>query len=338
MWAKLQPKEGQPGPGAPLPLQAAPSRSGEDVGREFKRSRREQRAEIEAGSMGERSQVEGQGGRGRHRLPREGRKEKESKNKGKEKRKESQEPESGGKAMAKKKVADLYTGTGLDPDPKARRRIKRKAKKKLKKSKTSSSSSSQSSESSSSVEGDLGLLQDRNKVQLLAEVAPGVLTEESLQHMKTHVLQASGSTWAMDSDSLPPIVSQYMRSHIAPRASGGILREVVTIAHALDLLLQARPAEAADTLSQRLKSLELTISGQPWATSQKIEVVPQLEATMASRAEVQVAQKEARLDVQAKGPSASWDKGKTKGKGKDKDKGKEKGKGGKTRDEGKKSS
>jgi hypothetical protein len=112
----------------------------------------------------------------------------------------------------------------------------------------------------------------------------------------------------------------------------------VTIAHALDLLLQARPAEAADTLSQRLKSLELTISGQPWATSQKIEVVPQLEATMASRAEVQVAQKEARLDVQAKGPSASWDKGKTKGKGKDKDKGKEKGKGGKTRDEGKKSS
>ena len=108
MWAKLQPKEGQPGPGAPLPLQAAPSRSGEDVGREFKRSRREQRAEIEAGSMGERSQVEGQGGRGRHRLPREGRKEKESKNKGKEKRKESQEPESGGKSYGQEGGRSLH--------------------------------------------------------------------------------------------------------------------------------------------------------------------------------------------------------------------------------------
>ena len=59
---------------------------------------------------------------------------------------------------------------------------------------------------------------------------------------------------------------------------------------------------------------------------------------MASRAELQVAQKEARLDGQTKGQTASWEKGKGKTKTKDKDKGREKGKGGKNKEEGKKSS
>ena len=263
-------------------------------------------------------------------------KKKKEKKKDKKKEKRNRNKKVGGKALARKKAEDLYAGTGLDPDPKVRRLVKRRAKKRLKKSKVSSSSSSRSSSSSSSVEVELGLLEDRNKVQLLSEVAPGVLTEESLQHMKTYVVQASGSTWSLDVETLPPIMSQYMRHYIAPRASGGILREAVTLSYAADLLLQSRPAEALDVLNQRLKSLEMTISGQPWSTSQKIELAPHWEATMASRAEVQVAQKEAKLDSQAKGGPSSWDKGKAKSKGKEK--GKEKGKGGKSKEDSKKAS
>lgn len=297
----------------------------DDVNRELRRKQEEwERRQERPGQEGEERSVS---------RAREDKKKKIEKTKAKKERRERLK-KIGGKAVAKKHPQDLFGGTGLDPDAKIRRRVKKKAKRKLKKSKTSSSSSSQSSSSSSSVDGSLGLLEDRNKVQRLAEVAPGVLTEESLQYMKGYVLQASGSTWAMDTEALPPIASQYVGSFIAPRSSGGILREAVSLAHCLDLLLLGR----ADALNQRLKSLELTIAGQPWATSQKIEVVPQLEASMASRAELQVAQKEARLDGQTKGQTASWEKGKGKTKTKDKDKGREKGKGGKNKEEGKKSS
>ena len=302
----------------------------DDVNRELRRKQEEwERRQERPGQEGEERSVS---------RAREDKKKKIEKTKAKKKERRERLKKIGGKAVAKKHPQDLFGGTGLDPDAKIRRRVKKKAKRKLKKSKTSSSSSSQSSSSSSSVDGSRGLLEDRNKVQRLAEVAPGVLTEESLQYMKGYVLQASGSTWAMDTEALPPIASQYVRSFIAPRSSGGILREAVSLAHCLDLLLLGRAAECADALNQRLKSLELTIAGQPWATSQKIEVVPQLEASMASRAELQVAQKEARLDGQTKGQTASWEKGKGKTKTKDKDKGREKGKGGKNKEEGKKSS
>jgi hypothetical protein len=109
-----------------------------------------------------------------------------------------------------------------------------------------------------------------------------------MHNMKAFVLQAPGSTWNLDEQSLPPIMSQYTRNYIAPKFSGGLLREATTLAFAFvgDLLLQARPAEALDAVGQRLRSLEMTIGGQPWTTSQKIEVVPALQATMASRAEV----------------------------------------------------
>ena len=245
----------------------------------------------------------------------------------------------GGKSVAKKDPKHLYGGTGLDPEPRLRRKLKRKIKKKLKKSKTSSSGSSRSSSSSSSGEADEEILEDRSKVQKLAEMAPGVLTTASIQHMKTFVLQASGTTWEADMEAIPPIMSQYVRHYVAPKTSGGLLREMVTLAYIGDLLVQSRPAEALDAVSQRLKSLEMISSGQPWATAQKIEVVPPHDASMTSRAEMQLAQKEAKLDSRAKGSGSLWEKGKSKGKTKDKDKGKEKGKGGqKGREENKKSS
>ena len=245
----------------------------------------------------------------------------------------------GGKAQARKSLQVVFEGTGLDPDPKVRKKLKRQVRKKLKRAKSSSgSSSSHSSSSSASGDFEPSLLEDRNKVQKLAELAPGLLSEGALQQMKTYVTQASGSMWSMDEDSLPPLLTQDVRHHVAPKTSGGILREATSLAYIGDLLLQGRVAEGLDALNQRLKSLELVIAGQPWATAQKIEIVPSLDASMATRAEIQVAQKEAKLDSQTKGSGSTWEKGKSKGKSKDKDKGKDKGKGGKLRDEGKKSS
>lgn len=244
----------------------------------------------------------------------------------------------GGKSVATKPLKDLYKGTGLDPEPRTRKKVRRLVKKKLKRSRDSSSTSSSGTSSTSGQGVEDEILEDRSKIQKIATIGPGVLTEAALRSMKQFVLQTGGSTWAMDEDSLPPVMMQYARMHLAPRASGGLLKEVLTLSFIGDLLLQGRPTEALDTLSQRLKSLELVIAGTPWSTAQKVEITPNLEAMISTRAELQVAQKESKLDSQAKGSSGAWDKTKGKSKGKDKEKGKgEKGKG-KAKEEPRKSS
>eukprot|EP00435_Cladocopium_sp_Y103_P064849 s76_g26.t1 len=267
----------------------------------------------------------------------EKKKKKQSKEKKKEKR--AKEQKIGGRSIARKDLKSLYSGTGLDPDPKVRKRLKRKIRRRLRRTKDTSSTSSRSSTEDSSEGVQDEILEDRSKVQKVAEMAPGALAAASVQSMKVYVLQATGTTWSQDEDSLPPIMSQYTRQFLAGRSSGGLLREAVTLSHIGDLLLMGRPAEALDAAGQRLKSLELTMMGQPWTTAQKIETVPALDAAIASRPEIQLAQREALLDSRSRGSASTWDKGKVKGKGKEQQKGKEKGKGQtKNRDEGKKTS
>ena len=227
----------------------------------------------------------------------------------------------------------------LDPDPKVRRKLQRQMRKRLKRGKGSTSTSSSTSSGTSEGKEDDELLEDRSKIQKLADHGPGLLAAAVIRNMKPFVVQTTGGTWDLDMDSLPPIMSQYARCYLSPRSSGGLLREAYTLAHIGDLLLMARPAEALDALGQRLKSLELMMGGQHWSTAQRVEVVPPMEATMSSRAELQLAQKEANLDSRIKGTGSQWEKGKGKTKTKEREKGKEKGKGsGKQKDEGKKSS
>lgn len=158
--------------------------------------------------------------------------------------------------------------------------------------------------------------------------------------MKEHLLTSTGSLWGVDRDSLPPVVGQYIRQHCVPKTTAPMARELLTLGAISDCLLQSRPAEAADIAMQRIKALELLISGQPWMTSQKLEIIPGPDPGVASRAEVQVAQKESRLDAQSRPPASQGEKAKGKAQGKSRDrepgKGKNKGKGGK--EEGKKSS
>ena len=267
-------------------------------------------------------------------------KDKDEKKKDKEKKEKEKKKKMGGKSAAKKDLDDLYSRTGLDPEPKDRKKFLKKLKKRLKKAKQGSSGSSGSGSSSSTLGEEDTVMEERSKVARIADCAPGVLAASAIKNMKTFCLQTSGAACSQDEDSLPPIASQYARSFIAPRTSGGLLREVTTVAHCLDLLVQARPAEAADCLAQRLKSLELIASGQPWSTAQKIETIAGIEAMVASRGEVQIAQKEAALDSKAKMiPGGMGDPNKGKGKGKDKNKGKDKTKGGgKQKDDAKKSS
>lgn len=178
----------------------------------------------------------------------------------------------------------------------------------------------------------------QSKIQRIAEAAPGLLSSEGLQAMKSHLLQASGTPWEVDDASLPPIVLQYVRQMCHPRASPPVAREMSTLATLSDQVLMGRPAEALDIALQRLKSLEMGLSGHSWVTAQRVELLARTEQGIAGRGEVQVAQKEAQLDAKAKGGASNSEKGqkgKDGGKGKDRGKGKGKTKGG-SKEEGKK--
>ena len=248
------------------------------MGRESHCGRRERRAEErdEREDRQERKERKGSGGgvKPEWRVQ-EGEKRKKKKKERKEKKKKV-----GGRSRAKKPLEALYGNTGLDPDSKKRKRIVARMKKKLKKAKTSSSSSSASSSTSTSegetVEDDL--LQDRSKLQKIATMAPGVLAASSLQTMKSYIMQSSGNPWHLEEGSLPPVLSQYARQYLLGKASGGIRREIETLVCIGDYLLLGRAAEACDCLVQRVKSLEMTLAGQSWATSQKLEIIPNVDA------------------------------------------------------------
>lgn len=258
-----------------------------------------------------------------------GSKKKKKKAKKKEKKKTRKElsKKMGGRANAQKELAHLFDGTGLDPKPDRRRYLLKRMKKRLKKELPSSSTSSSSSSSNHELEIEVNMLDERSKIQRIAQMAPGVLTAEGLRAMKEMVLQANGTPWALDQDSLPPLVTQYVRQQCLTKASGAMAREMLTHATVCDYLLQGRVAEAIDSAFQRVKALEVQVSGQSWITAQKLEVIPAIDTGLASRAELQVAQRETHLDQKAKGSSTTPDRGdKGKGYGKGKNKDRQKGK------------
>lgn len=264
------------------------------------------------------------------------RKKKKKSKKKKEKKKEGEKTSRiGGRTVAQKPLSSVFGGTGMDPDFRVRKKLLKKVRRKLKRSKeTSSSGSSGTSSSTAEEEIDSSLLQDRSKIQRLSQVAPGVLAADSIKAMKKFVMTNAGQPWEMDVQSLPPIACQYARQFLIAKASPPMAREIVTLSHILDMMSLGRIAESMDLATQRLKSLELSLSGQPWQTAQKVELVANLEAQLATRGEVEVAQREWRLDQKSRsspGGSSAWDKGKGKGKtpGKEREKGgKDRGKGG----------
>ena len=257
-------------------------------------------------------------------------KEKEKKEKS-EDSPEERETRLGGKAVARKPLEDCYTGTGMDPSYRRRRRLARKVKKTLKKAKDGSTSTASSGETGETDEEMEPVMDDRNRIHRIHSMAPGLLASTTLTAMQPHVLALGGGMWSKSEHSLEPVVSQYHRHFLSPRMAGAMAREVTTLSWLSDLLIQGRIAEGLDVAMQRLKSLEMTASGTPWSQSAKIELAPDATPAMSSRAEVQVAMKEAKLDFQTRG-TGGGDKGNGKGKTKDKGKGKNKDAKGKQKD------
>lgn len=108
------------------------------------------------------------------------------------------------------------------------------------------------------------------------------------------------------------------------------MKESITLGAALDLLVQARVAEACDYLCQRLKSLERIGQGVAWQTTERLELAPGQVPQISSVAEFTAARKEAKQEFDGRyaastaGGKGSQGKSGKKGKGEDKGKGKRK--------------
>lgn len=229
-----------------------------------------------------------------------------------------------------KKARMLFAGTGLDPRDKVRNRVARRARKHMKKKaeKNSSSASGSETQSSSSVDGDEveeTLFDQGSKVRGLAEYHPGALASQALRVMRSSLLQERGTEDRPN--TLPAVAVAYFRQHLNRKAQGPTARELMTLCHAVDQLLKARPASAMDCMIQRIKSIEQTMAGSHWSVSQRQEVLPADTVTLTTVPEATSAQKEVYQEAKARWfaafpegrvPKGGKGAGKAKSEGKDK--------------------
>ena len=177
-----------------------------------------------------------------------------------------------------KKARWLFAGTGLDPKDRIRNLVARRARKFLrrkteKSSTTGSGSKSQSSSSEDAGEMEESIFEQNSKVRSVAEHFPGAL---SSQDLAVHALDPPPGDleWRDKVNTLPAVAISYYRQHLQRKASGPTARELMTLCHAVDQLVRARPASAMDTMLQRVKSIEQSLSGSHWSVSQRQEILP----------------------------------------------------------------
>ena len=238
------------------------------------------------------------------------------------------------KSSKRKRVREMVQKAKWDPkgtplDPAYKREISVSLKKRKKEASSSASSSSESS-------GSYGGIGREQELKAVSRKLPGYLTRKAAQEGATALSQEIGE----DLKGYQMFL-RYYRQVVVPRGgSKPILRELLTLATALDSLIAGNVLSTLDLLSQRFKSLELLQGGADGEVARQLELVPPESIGLASSAESRFAQAEHSAEQKmrrglAKGGFQQWGtkgtpKGETPGswKGSDKgDKGKGKGKG-----------
>lgn len=228
------------------------------------------------------------------------------------------------KSASQKNPKALYRGTGLDPSAKVRAKVMRRAQKYVKRKGRRSSSGSESSSGSSKSPGleveQETLFQHAARVREVAEGYPGVLANQALSQMRTHLLQHLGEEDS--AKGVPAIALQYYRQVLQRKAVGAAGREVLTLCAVADCLVKGKPAQALDMAMQRIKSAEATMGGVHWSVSQKMEILPPEQAALAGVAEMKEAQRIAQEEQKTRWMSSQPEgRGQTGGKSGGKGKG-----------------
>ena len=121
----------------------------------------------------------------------------------------------------------------------------------------------------------------------LAENLIQVMTEsvgERLESLTAHGPRAIGVAW---------LLTVYLNQHTAKELGPRTLRELRTLVHTLDLLIQGKVAEAMDVISQRVKALERAQVDGHWDAAQWLELIPTGAVQLVPRQESRYAMREA---------------------------------------------
>lgn len=248
-------------------------------------------------------------------------------------------------AKEKKRARRSSSGSSTSSKKKKKKKDRKKRKKAKKKDRgpygigqkvdfqSSAGSTSDSSSDESVFRG--GAPKERSQQLQLMEYAminPGRLTSRLLLKMQT-LLAKEGAPINQErpGNMTPATATAYLLTILIPthreRLGVRLLREMRTIAGAVDEIARGHPEAAGDILSQRLKALELQLVDNSWQRAQFLELIPQEGAGLSERSEQAMASREQMQDLRMKGwNSDQWNKGNPKGGG---DKGKGKGKKGK---------
>lgn len=125
----------------------------------------------------------------------------------------------------------------------------------------------------------------------LSQRNPGCLLRSALREMNRY-MAARGE--AMSEEQAPNRVLSYLHQILLPQYPKAGLRsqrELVTLATALDSLLDGNLGGAGDVLAQRFKALESSLASEgSWQVARHHELIPS-QATLATRAELSEAAK-----------------------------------------------
>ena len=100
------------------------------------------------------------------------------------------------------------------------------------------------------------------------------------------------------------LLTVYLNQHSAKDLGPRTMRELRTLCHTLDLLVQGKVAEAMDVLAQRVKALERAQADGHWDAAQWMELIPtgavQLIPRRESRQALREAEEESKLRARRK--------------------------------------
>ena len=223
------------------------------------------------------------------------------------------------KGRKTKTLKVCFKGTGLDPKRSLRKLLKkakcqREGAKHRHSSSESSSNSSRSRGSSSSRAFEGGELAER-----VARAAPGALTRETLRVMKD-VIGKVFEAPPEQGRTLVPLYHRYFHLRLKEHLRGPAEREALTLCQAVDCLLQGEVPEAADLLTQRLKSVEASmLQGASPYVARRMELTGPSGPSLTSRKELELAGKRERQQLKIRNvatnpwPRAPWTDEKGKG-------------------------
>ncbi|CAK0798723.1 unnamed protein product, partial [Prorocentrum cordatum] len=146
-----------------------------------------------------------------------------------------------------------------------------------------------------------------NAVQAVADGRPGTLCDEAI----AQIARVMGLREGADGQRIRPRIRGYLQAvvlghHPIHSVWERTVRELQTLAAALDLLEGGSLASVAGTLMQRFKALEMALNDGNWYIANEPEVVEGIRPTLASRDEQESARRSAmlrrRLEEAASGP------------------------------------